>query len=210
MKRMLTVLAATILVVAVAIPALAHVVVSPGAAPADSFATLTFQVPHGCEDSPTVSLAVQIPAGVVSVVPQPKPGWEIIIEEGTLPELVEYFGETLTEGVLSVTWTGGPLEDGFMDLFGMSVKLPPGEGETLYFPAVQTCEEGDTAWIQIPAEGQTEEDLELPAQPLYCKRLRTEESDEASSDPMATAALVAGGLGFVTGGAALLMSRRRS
>jgi uncharacterized protein YcnI len=80
---------------------------------------------------------VRIPAGVVSVKPQVKTGWDITIVEGTLPEPVDYFGETITEGVLSVTWTGGLLEDRFMDTFGMSVKLPAGAGGTLYFPAVQ-------------------------------------------------------------------------
>jgi uncharacterized protein YcnI len=223
MKRTLTALAAAALVVLIAAPALAHVTVSPGAAPADSFATLTFQVPHGCEGSSTTSLAIQIPAGVVSVKPQPKPGWEITIEEGTLPEPVDYFGETITEGVLSVTWTGGPLEDRFMDLFGLSVKLPAGEGETLYFPAVQTCEEGETAWIQIPAEGQTEDELEEPAPALVLTAgggdgsegeegdgmTSGEGADDASTVPMATAALVAGGLGLISGGAALVMARRR-
>ena len=36
-------------------------------------------------------------------------------------------------------------------------------GTTLYFPTIQTCEEGETAWIEIPAEGQDRDDLESPA-----------------------------------------------
>ena len=37
------------------------------------------------------------------------------------------------------------------------------EGETLYFPVIQTCEEGEAAWIEIPAEGEDGEELESPA-----------------------------------------------
>jgi uncharacterized protein YcnI len=140
MKRIGTLIGTSALLLLIAGPAWAHVTVSPEEAAPDSFATLNFQVPHGCDGSATVSLSVQIPAGVVSVKPQVKPGWEITIEEGTLPEPVDYFGETLTEGVLSVTWTGGPLEDQYMDMFGMSVKLPNTEGP-IFFPAIQTCEQ---------------------------------------------------------------------
>jgi uncharacterized protein YcnI len=41
--------------------------------------------------------------------------------------------------------------------------LPEAAGETVYFPLVQTCEVGESAWIEIPAEGQDSEELALPA-----------------------------------------------
>jgi uncharacterized protein YcnI len=227
MKRMFKLLGLSGLLILIAGPAWAHVTVSPVEAGPDSFATLTFQVPHGCDGSGTVSLAVQIPAGVVSVKPQVKAGWEITIEEGALPEPVDYFGETLTEGVLSVTWTGGPLEDRYMDEFGMSVKLPNTEGP-LFFPAIQTCEQGETAWIQIPAEGQTEEDLEEPAPAVVLEvgagghsEGGTEaagedatatgdgENEDSATDPLIVTALVVGGLGLLAGGTALVVARRK-
>jgi uncharacterized protein YcnI len=212
-----------VLVLVVASPALAHVTVSPTESTADGFATLVFQVPHGCEGSPTTSLSIQIPPGVVSVKPQVKPGWDLSIEEGTLPEPVDYFGETLTEGVLSVTWSGGSLEDQFMDQFGMSVKLPPAAGETLYFPAVQTCSEGEHAWIQIPVQGQSAEELEEPAPAVLLSAgeettdstttstvSAEEDEPSSSSDSMAMVALVVGALGLITGGTALFRSRTRA
>ena len=223
MKRTITLIGMSTLLLLIAGPAWAHVTVSPEEAAPDSFATLAFQVPHGCDGSSTVSLSVQIPAGVVSVKPQVKPGWEISIEEGTLPEPVDYFGETLTEGVLSVTWTGGPLEDQYMDVFGMSVKLPNTEGP-IYFPALQTCEQGETAWIQIPAEGQTEDDLEDPAPAVVLEvgaggHVEDEAAgaeDEAAAstedtgtDPLVITALVVGGLGLIAGGTALVLGRRK-
>ena len=37
-------------------------------------------------------------------------------------------------------------------------------GEMLYFPVVQECPEGKAErWIEIPAAGQSGDDLELPA-----------------------------------------------
>ena len=42
-----------------------------------------------------------------------------------------------------------------------SPRTPP--AQTLYFPTIQTCESGETAWIEIPAEGQDPEELESPA-----------------------------------------------
>jgi len=227
MKRMFKLLGLCTLLLLIAGPAWAHVTVSPEEAGPDSFATLAFQVPHGCDGSATVSLSVQIPTGVVSVKPQVKPGWEISIEEGTLPEPVDYFGETLTEGVLSVTWTGGPLEDQYMDMFGMSVKLPNTEGP-LFFPAIQTCQQGETAWIQIPAEGQTEEDLEEPAPAVVLEvgagghtdagveaegeeatATAEEETEDSATDPLTIPALVVGGLGLLAGGTALVVAGRK-
>lgn len=43
------------------------------------------------------------------------------------------------------------------------MKLPDRPGTTLYFPVVQTCAHGKTAWTQIPAPGQSGHELEHPA-----------------------------------------------
>jgi uncharacterized protein YcnI len=89
--------------------AAAHVTANPSSAEAGGFGMVGFRVPHGCEESPTTSLTIRIPAGVVFVAPQAVPGWKVTTREGTLPEPVEAEGETITEGVTQVTWTGGPL-----------------------------------------------------------------------------------------------------
>jgi hypothetical protein len=82
----------------------------------------------------------------------------------TLDEPVEAgHGETISEVVDTISWEGGPLPVDQLTRFGMSVKLPDDIGTTLYFPAVQECETGETRWIQIPAEGQSEADLDEPA-----------------------------------------------
>jgi uncharacterized protein YcnI len=126
--------------------AAAHVTANPAQAAADSYAMIAFRVPHGCEDSATTSLTVQIPEGVESVTPQAVPGWEAAVADG---------GK-------EVTWTGGPLAAHQFTDFGISMKLPNTPGERLAFPAIQRCEQGETRWIQIPVEGEAEPDTPAP------------------------------------------------
>jgi uncharacterized protein YcnI len=139
-----------------------HVTANPPQATAEGFAMIAFRVPHGCEDSPTTSLTVRIPEGVVSVTPQAVAGWTVTTKEGKLAQPVELHGETVTEGVQEVTWTGGPLDAHQFSDFGISMRMPDKPGETLWFPAIQRCAEGVTRWIQIPVEGEEEPDTPAP------------------------------------------------
>jgi uncharacterized protein len=49
----------------------------------------------------------------------------------------------------------------------------------LYFPAIQTCAEGVTRWIEIPAEGQAEP--ESPAPGVELTAAESHEEDTAST-----------------------------
>ena len=60
----------------------AHVVLESKQAPASSTYKAVLQVGHGCEGSPTKSIRVQIPEGVIAVKPMPKPGWELATKHG--------------------------------------------------------------------------------------------------------------------------------
>ena len=56
------------------------------------------------------------------------------------------------------------LPEGRLAQFAVSLKLPAGEeGDVLYFPTVQKCEKGAHRWIQIPAEGESADELEEPS-----------------------------------------------
>lgn len=135
----------TILILPLA--SLAHVTIDPKSAPAGEYAKLVFRVPHGCDGSPTTKITVRIPEGVVSVKPQVHPGWKITTKTGKYSKPVTIHGKEIKEGLTEVTWTGGPLPDAYMDEFGLSVKLPSESAEKLYFPTVQTCTKGTSAWI---------------------------------------------------------------
>ncbi|HEX2070794.1 MAG TPA: YcnI family protein [Thermoleophilaceae bacterium] len=213
--RLRTIMATAIAVALyAAAPAAAHITVAPSEAPADGFATLQVQVPHGCEGSPTRAIRVRIPRSVPSVTPQVHPGWEVTTEDGP-KDVVELHGETVRRGVAEVTWTAadaGPLPDDRLDVFGMSVKLPPGEpGEAVYFPTVAECVKGQDAWIQIPRAGESADELEAPAPAVTLTAASGHggaSDDDGPSTGLVIVALVLGGLGLLTGLVALIGGRR--
>lgn len=156
--------AAALLALSGAGAASAHVTANPNQADAGWYFRTALRVPHGCEGSATVAVRVKIPAGVISLKPQMKPGWTISLKTRTLDEPLDAGkGRTVTEVVDEVAWRGGPLPDAYFDEFGLTMKLPARPGETLYFPVVQECEAGVQRWIEIPAEDESWGDLDEPA-----------------------------------------------
>ncbi|WP_210529549.1 YcnI family copper-binding membrane protein [Rubellimicrobium arenae] len=151
-----------------ALPALAHITLETSEAPAGSTYKAVLRVGHGCEGKATTGIRVQIPDGVIAVKPMPKPGWTIETTTGAYAEPVQLWGETLTEGVREITWRGGELPDAWYDEFVFRAHLPDGgvPGQMLYFPVLQECGDTVTRWIDLPAEGQSAEDLEEPAPSL--------------------------------------------
>lgn len=146
--------------------ALAHVTLEKGEAPVGSTYKAVFRVPHGCEGKPTNVVRVQIPEGVIAIKPMPKPGWTLEKVKGAYVKSYDYYGTPMSEGVKEIVWSGGSLGDDEYDEFVLRGYLTPdlGVGSTLYFPVMQECPEGAAErWIEIPAEGQTSDDLELPA-----------------------------------------------
>ncbi len=144
--------------------ALAHITLEEREAAVASTYKAVLRVGHGCEGSPTVSVRVQIPNGVIAVKPMPKPGWQLATKIEPYPAPVRYFEATLTEGVREISWSGGSLPDAWYDEFVFRAQLPDAEpGTTIYFPVVQECETGIHRWIEIPAEGKSSDDYEEPA-----------------------------------------------
>lgn len=146
--------------------AFAHVSLEKGEAPAGSTYKATFRVPHGCEGKPTNVVRIRIPDGIISVKPMPKPGWTLEKVRGPYGKSYDYYGAQLSEGVREVVWSGGNLGDDEYDEFVLrgyfSADLK--EGDIVYFPVVQECPDGlSERWIEIPASGQSSDDLELPA-----------------------------------------------
>lgn len=143
----------------------AHVVLEEKSASASSYYKAVFMVGHGCAGSATTAVSISIPEGVVNIKPMPKPGWVLKTQVETLPKPYELHGKTFTEGVTRVTWSGGPLADANYDEFVLLTRLPDAPG-TKYFKIVQTCEQGETRWEEIPAEGKTMRDYKSPAAAL--------------------------------------------
>lgn len=213
----------------------AHVTDDKDEVAAGGYDAVTLTVPHGCDGSPTTQLAVQIPEGFMSISPQVNPGWEITVQTEPLDTPIDDGeGGQVTERVASVTFTGGPLPAEFRDTFTIGFQAPDTPGEMAYFKSVQTCDQGETGWIE-EWDGEGEE----PEHPAPALRIveaadddhgatgETEEaagSDEAASGAATSAstadddgpstalvivALVLGALGAVLGGTSLVVARRR-
>ncbi|MFC4222520.1 YcnI family copper-binding membrane protein [Lysinibacter cavernae] len=155
MKRFVlptAVTAGVALAVLVAPAAQAHVHVDPSSTAAGSTAQLAFSFAHGCEGSPTTALEISVPDSIVSAVPNVNPAWSVTTEKtGDHVDTVRYTALS-------------PVADGLRDTVTVQVALPAdAEGQTLDFPVRQICETGETNWADIAADGQSEDDLELPA-----------------------------------------------
>ena len=147
-------------------PASAHVGLKADTNAAGSTAIITFGFGHGCGDSPTTALSIQIPEEFTSVSPVLAPGWDIEIEKEELATpIAGSHGEEISERTSVVTFTADePVDDGIYGMVSLRLTLPEdAAGETIYYPVVQECEDGETAWIQIPEEGESADDLEEPA-----------------------------------------------
>jgi uncharacterized protein YcnI len=148
----------------------AHVTIDPKTAPAGSYAKLVFRVPHGCDGSPTTEITVSIPKGVLAVKPQVHVGWKITTKTTKYEKPISLHGQEVAEGVSEVTWKGGPLDDAYMDEFGMSVKLPDQAGEKLVFPVIQVCKKGKSEWVEAHASTHADSGAHLPAPVLTLEK----------------------------------------
>jgi periplasmic copper chaperone A len=212
----------------------AHISPQDPEGPSGGYMTTAFKVGHGCEGSPTTKVEIQMAEGVTSVKPQPVPGWNLSTTMRTLDPPIDNHGTKITETVDTVVWEGGALPDSELQMFWVSMKLPEGEaGEALAFPVVQTCEVGQTDWIEPIVEGQEEpahpapvitltagaEDGHGAAADTTTTVVETEEAsvtvadgedDSSSSNGLAIGGLVLGALGLLTGGVALARSGKRA
>lgn len=155
--------ALTAALLAMPVPALAHVGLESSQAPAGSTYKAVLRIGHGCDGSPTREIRVKVPDGMVGVKPMAKAGWEVTTVKGPLAVPYVSHGKAITEGVTEIHWTGGRLPDEQYDEFVFRGQLPDKPGETLYIPVVQLCERGEHRWIDIPAAGRKGDDLKEPA-----------------------------------------------
>jgi len=128
--------------------ALAHVSLQQPQAEAGKAYQAVLHVAHGCGESATTAVSMRLPAGFESAKPQPKAGW------------------TLTDQAGTVTWTAaskdaylGAHQAGDFVLAGQA----PAKPQALWFKVVQTCEQGSADWSEIPAQGTSTAGLKAPA-----------------------------------------------
>lgn len=169
LRRTLTAAAATggaaVLILTGAAGASAHVGVTPDKTAANSYALLTFGIPHGCEESGTTKVAITLPAELNDAQPTVNPNWTVdkVTEQLAEPKKLAD-GTSITKRTSQIVYTARtPLDHELRDVLVLSVKLPDTAGSTLYFPTLQTCETGQTDWSEIAKDGQDPHSLKAPA-----------------------------------------------
>lgn len=208
--------AAALLTLGLAGPASAHVSITPSDTAAGAHTVLTVSNGHGCEGSPTTEITISMPEQVNAVTPTRNPLYDVTKQVVTLDEpLTDVHGNTVTERVESVVYTARTaLPEGYRDAFELSLQLPETPGETLVFPVIQTCEEGEIPWVEVPTEGQDPEELERPAPTVTITEATADAEPVAAeaedSDVLGYAGVGVGALGLLVGGTALARSRRTS
>lgn len=226
---------AAALVLGGAVAASAHVSIAEGPVEAGSYSILTFGVPHGCDGSATTEVAIQIPEGINAVTPTRNSLYTVekVMEDLDTP-ITDSHGNEVTERVAQVVYTATtPLPDGQRDAFELSLQIPEDAADsTLYFPTVQTCERGETAWVQIPEDGQDAHDLDAPAPSVNVVAASGtashghDDATEATADghdedstsaaapadqkPLVITSLAVGGIGLIVAVIALLKGRKKA
>lgn len=158
-------LAAPVLVLAAAVPASAHVTVSPTSAPQGSTQELNFKVPDEESTANTVGVQLQIPTAdpIAQVLAKPVPGWTVTVHTITLSKPLTTDDGTFNTAVDEIDWTGGSIAPGQYQDFSISVDPLPADASQLVFKAVQTYSNGDVVrWIDLTTPGQPEPDHPAP------------------------------------------------
>jgi uncharacterized protein YcnI len=211
----------------------AHVGVTPDKTDANSYALLTFGIPHGCDESGTTKVTITLPEELNDAQPTVNPNWTVekVVEQLSEPKKLAD-GATITKRTSKIVYTAkAPLDPELRDALVLSVKLPDAAGKTLHFPTLQNCEQGQTDWSEIAKDGQDPHSLEAPAPSLTVTAAAADghgshasaETDTAAGTAQASsvtgsddgsqarswAGLVAGVGGLALGGVALMRSRSR-
>jgi uncharacterized protein YcnI len=157
--------AATACVALSALPALAHITITPGSAKAGSAAVLTFHVPDEEARAYVTRVDMQVPTDhpIAQLLVEPVAGWTISVRTVTLAKPLVTDDGQFTQAVSEVIWSGGRIAPGQFQDFSLSADPLPANVTQLVFKAIQTYSNGDVVrWIDVPAPGQAEPDHPAP------------------------------------------------
>jgi len=157
--------AAAAALVLLAVPAFAHITVTPGSAAAGSSSELTFHVPNEAANADTVKVDVQIPTDhpIAQLLAKPVTGWTVAIKTVTLAKPLVTDDGSFSQAVSEVIWSGGQIAPGQFQDFSVSADPLPVGVSQLAFKAIQTYSNGDVVrWIDVPQAGQPAPDHPAP------------------------------------------------
>jgi uncharacterized protein YcnI len=148
-----------------AIPALAHITITPGSAQQGSAGELTFHVPNEEASAYTTRVDVQIPIDhpIAQLLVKPVAGWTISVRTITLAKPLVTDDGQFTQAVSEVIWSGGRIAPGQFQDFSLSADPLPQGVSQVTFKAIQTYSNGDVVrWIDVRQPGQAEPDHPAP------------------------------------------------
>lgn len=215
----------------------AHVSVHPNTVPEGAFATLNVRVPGEEENAYAYKVATLFPAALTDVSIQNVPDWTAKVVTKKLAKPIQTEDGPVSEEVSQVIWTGNKSVDGRLDngtfmQFPLSIAMPEGiAGKSLAFKTLEYYSNGKVVhWIGAPnaefpaptvnitAKGGVLQDVaggeagptpgEVPSAGAATSSSSTSSSGNSASKGLGIAALIVGALGLLTGGAALVRSRR--
>lgn len=227
MTRRIGVVAATVFgLLAVAVPASAHVTVNPKEAVQGGYARVAFRVPNESDDTDTTKIEVYLPedAPVASVTTMPVPGWTVAVAKRKLTTPIEVHGSPVSEVVSTLTWTAttpdAAVKPGQFQEFPVSLGPLP-KVDKMVFKTLQTYSDGVVVrWIDPPANDGAEPESPAPvltllpaeagaeATPATDNTLAVGGAKAGSSDWYGVAGLIAGVLALILAGLALARTRK--
>lgn len=135
-------------------PAHAHITFENANAKIGGTWKAVLRLPHGCDGSATHTLKVTLPDGIYNAKPMPKAGWTLTTSRAPYGKTYMDHGHPLSEGVRSITWSGGHIDtneyDEFIFIASVSPDLAP--NQKLIFPTEQICDKSAIAWSAAPNE----------------------------------------------------------
>ncbi|MCX5215882.1 YcnI family protein [Kitasatospora sp. NBC_00240] len=181
-------------VLASAVPALAHVTVQPGTAAQGAYTAIAFHIPDERDTASTTKLEVTLPTTthpVASVATQPLPGWTATVEKTKLYTLLKTDdGDETTEAVSKITWTAdatAKIAPGQFQEFKISLGPLPTDTDKLVFKVLQTYDDGTVVrWIEDSKAGQPEP--QHPAPTLTLTKAAASDAAVVTAAPAATMA----------------------
>ncbi|MEO5672849.1 MAG: copper chaperone PCu(A)C [Ramlibacter sp.] len=141
-------LAALVLALAAALPALGHVSLEEPRAETGGAYQGVLRIGHGCDGAATQAVTLQIPQGFRGAKPLPKAGWVATMEGQAIT-----WNATGKESMLPSAQRGD---------FGLTGTAPAAAGP-LWFKVLQVCEQGRLEWSEIPAQGTATAGMKAPA-----------------------------------------------
>ncbi len=202
----------SLVVLAVATPAFAHVTTDPASAPKGGEITLGFRVPNEEAGASTIQFEIDIPTDhpLLGIAVESTPGWTTKVTEVNLDPPVQTDDGPINQAVNRIVWvagSGGGIAPGEFQEFHILVQTLPSDTDQIVFKALQTYSDGTVVrWIDPVTAGQDEPDHPTPILALTAPSSGTVDVSHLAGKSAVDSARTFGIIGLIVGGLGLLVA----